>query len=248
MKPLIGVTAYEKFDRQTGWRYEATYDANIKAVQAAGGAPVLIPISSDDESLRAIFAHLDGILLPGGGDITPALYGAEVQTGLKENDQRRDTTEIALTEWAVAERMPIFGICRGHQLMNVALGGTLIQDIPAQIKTHLRHDIDDNREPRSTILHRVKISPQSKLHTIFGTDEIAVNSLHHQAVEQVAEGAVVTAVAEDGVIEALEVPEHPFALSVQWHPEDLLGRNDGTLRIFEAFIEAARQHQTLKIR
>lgn len=236
-RPLIGLTCSVHYDERN-WKFDRAYDANVIAIEQAGGLPVLVPSTLQGDTLRAIYERLDGVLLPGGGDVDPEIYHAQQHAKTILVDRQRDESEMQMTRWAVAENLPVFGICRGHQVFNVALGGTLVQDIPSSITTDLRHDIVDN-EPRSLRLHHVDIAPQSKLADVLGATRVVVNSLHHQSIEKTADGLLVTAYAPDGVIEAVEVPEHPFALTVQWHPEDMIEDDEAMRRLFRAFVEAA---------
>lgn len=238
MTPLIGITTSNFVAPNTGWQYNRAYVPIIESVTAAGGLPVLIPISVTDDVLRGIYQRLDGILLPGGGDIRPSVYGAEVHPATANIDDARDHAEIQLARWAANDDLPLMGICRGHQVMNVAFGGTLIQDIPSQLHTDLTHDIRDGM-PRNTLLHEVKIDPSSHLAGILGVTQHRVNSLHHQSVEQAGPALCVTAYAPDGVVEGLEMPDKRFILSVQWHPEDLVEGDPAMQRLFKAFVDAA---------
>lgn len=235
MKPLIGVTT-STFTSDTGWEYNRAYVAIIQAVEEAGGLPVLVPISIGDEALREIYERLDGVLLPGGGDMRPNIYGAEMNPLTDNIDDARDHIEVNLTRWAFDDDIPVFGICRGHQVVNVALGGTLIQDVPSEIGSDISHNVT---VPRNFRPHEVKIEPNSRLANILGTTHIAVNSLHHQSVGEAAPDACITAYSPDGVVEAIEVPNKKFVLSVQWHPEDLYRDDPAMKRLFKAFVEAA---------
>lgn len=235
-RPLIGITA-ASFNVK-GKPYHRGYAPNSDAIAAAGGLPVYVPPGLDDDTLREIYARLDGLLLPGGPDVRPHLYGQEQHPATQVIDDPRDATELTLARWALADNLPVFGICRGHQVLNVAMGGTLVQDIPSQVETALTHDIPDG-QPRSTRIHDVTIAPESRLASILGQTRVSVNSLHHQSVQEAAPGAVVTASAPDGVVEAIEVPGKPFALSVQWHPEDLYTGDPAMARLFEEFVRAA---------
>lgn len=235
MKPLIGITT-STYTNEEGWEYNRAYVAIIQAVEEAGGLPVLIPISIKDEALRDIYERLDGVLLPGGGDMRPNIYGAEMHPLTHNIDDDRDRIEVNLTRWAVDDDIPVFGICRGHQVVNVALGGTLIQDVPSEIGKAIAHNVT---EPRDSRPHEVKIDPNSRLANILGTTQIAVNSLHHQSVGEAAPNTCVTAYSPDGVVEALEMPDKKFVLSVQWHPEDLYRGDPAMKRLFKAFVEAA---------
>lgn len=192
------------------------------------------------KTLRAIYDRLDGVLLPGGGDVDPVRYGCTPHPATKNIDDSRDTLELTIARWAVDDDLPVFGICRGHQVLNVALGGTLVQDIPSEIGVSAnRHDT--NGEPRTVRAHQVRIEANSRLATVLGQLRLEVNSLHHQAVDRLAPGLVATAWADDGVIEALESPAKRFVLGVQWHPEDLVEDDETMQRLFKAFIDAARE-------
>ncbi len=237
-QPLIGITTTVRTVVATGHTSYATYAPNITAVEQAGGLPILIPVGLNSETLRAIYERLDGVLLPGGGDIDPVNYGEERHPLTSHIDVLRDETEIAVARWAVADDLPLFGICRGHQLINVALGGTLIQDIPSEVGETLTHDTSD-KAPRGTRPHSVEINPSSQLSQIIGLTHVEVNSIHHQAVEKPASDLCVTAYAADGVIEAAEIPGKRFALTVQWHPEDLVSDDPAMRRLFSAFVDAA---------
>lgn len=236
MKPLIGIVTSSYTAPTTGWQYNRGYVPMIQAVEEAGGLPVLIPVSIDDDTLRSIYERLDGVLLPGGGDVRPSLYGAEMNPLTDNLDDARDHVEINLTRWAVADDRPVFGICRGHQVVNVALGGTLIQDVPSEIGENINHNIT---VPRSARAHEVQIDPSSHLASILGATTVKVNSLHHQSVAQPAPDVCVTAYSPDGVVEALEMPDKKFVLSVQWHPEDLYSDDAAMKQLFRAFVEAA---------
>ncbi len=240
MQPLIGITTASSIDPNSGLLYSRAYQPIIRAVERAGGLPLLIPTGLSESTLRALYDRLDGVLLPGGPDIDPAYYGEEAHPTVRI-DAARDALEVPLVRWAAQDDLPLFGICRGHQVINVALGGSLIQDIPSQVPTTvLAHDIPD-KQPRDRTTHDVAIQPDSRLATIMGTTKIGVNSLHHQAVERAAPGMVVTAVSPDGLVEATELPGRRFALSVQWHPEDLYENDETMLRLFKEFVDAARE-------
>ncbi|GAB4509858.1 MAG: gamma-glutamyl-gamma-aminobutyrate hydrolase family protein [Anaerolineae bacterium] len=240
-QPLIGITTAILLNERAGAGAEfySAYTANARAVERAGGLPILIPCDLSDESLRALYDRVDAILLPGGGDIDPAAYRAERNPNTGKSDARRDHAEITIAQWAAAEQTPLFAICRGHQVVNVALGGTLIQDIPTQIESPYDHYYTPDQQ-RHAIAHTVNVESGSWLATIAQTTQLHVNSLHHQAMEQVAPGLRVTAYAPDGIIEAAELPGHPFFHSVQWHPEDLTAAAP-MQALFDALVEAARQ-------
>ncbi len=193
---------------------ESPYSA---AIAAAGGQPEWVDPERTGDSLRAWFEGLDGLVLTGGGDIHPARYGAHTGPNLSGLDCRRDDLEITLAGWALEAGLPLLGICRGHQLLNVAHGGTLIQDIPTDVPHAGRHDAP--RAGEGPVRHAVHLRAGSRLRELIGGTSLVVNSYHHQAVCAVGQGVLVSAAADDGIIEGIEVGGHPFALGVQWHPE-----------------------------
>jgi putative glutamine amidotransferase len=239
LQPFIGITTGIRFSDE-GWRYYGAYAPNVLALERAGALPVLIPCGLQEATLRAIYQRLDAVLIPGGGDVDPRHYGAEKHPLTDRIDPERDDTELTVTRWAVEDDLPLFGICRGHQVMNVALGGTLVQDIPSQIDTPITHYVSKEL-PRSAQGHEVSIHSTSRLAKIIGSTTVAVNSYHHQSVERPAPAAHVTAHAPDGIVEAMEVPDRRFVLSVQWHPEDMVGDDEAMQRLFDAFVDAARE-------
>jgi putative glutamine amidotransferase len=236
--PLIGITSSTYTSPTTGWNYNLAYVAVIQAISDAGGLPVIIPVSVSDTVLREIYARLDGVLLPGGGDVDPSYYGAEKHPKTGKPDDQRDHIELQVAQWALDDDLPLMGICRGHQVLGVAVGGTLVQDIPSLIPTEVNHD-SPNDQPRDKRIHTVEIDPDSRLASILGTTRVEVNSLHHQSVDAVPPHAAITAYSPDGVVEALELPNKKFALSVQWHPEDMYQNDEAMKRLFRAFVEAA---------
>lgn len=244
-KPLIGITAYSYVRPDSGWLYDGCYHGNSRAIERAGGLPVLIPSGLDAATLRGIYDRMDAILLPGGGDVNPRRYtNGEQHPTVSYIDDNRDTTELLMARWAVEEDRPVFGICRGIQVMNVALGGTLIQDIPSAVHTELKHSVP-NGAPRSTIMHEVTVREGTRLAEIIGTAPVPVNSLHHQAIEQPAPIVTIAAHATDGVPEALEIPDKHFVMAVQWHPEDMLDVDARMQQLFDAFVQAAREKMRL---
>jgi putative glutamine amidotransferase len=183
-----------------------------------------------------VFDSLDGILLSGGGDIEPQLYGAEPTTALRSVDPRRDQVEILLARWAAETGKPFLGICRGLQVVNVALGGNLVQDIASEIVGALPHDQPD--PPPAEVVHRLAVARHSVLFSLVACGTLGTNSFHHQAVRRLAPGLAVRAVAEDGVVEAVELTGHPFGLAVQWHPERMLDQAS-MVALFVGLTEAA---------
>jgi putative glutamine amidotransferase len=239
MRPLIGIPAQADY-RDTSHR--PIYGNNrtyIHAVESAGGIPVLIPMLSDIRLLEALFDHLDGLLLSGGVDLQPQLFHEQPHPCLGEVDERLDEMELFLVQRALQLDMPILGVCRGMQLLNVALGGNLYQDIEAQCPGSLNHC---RRElPRNTLTHTVYIEEGSRAAQIFGTNEIWINSLHHQAANEPGEGVRISGRAEDGIAELLEVPGYPFVFGIQGHPEELYTTEPSAARLFAAFIQACNE-------
>ena len=216
MGPLIGVTA-EPPNPAGDLR-----GAYSEAVVEADGVPILLPLGLDIPAFRRLFEGLDAILLTGGGDIAPEHYGERPSPALREVDPGRDLLEITLARWALERDKPILGICRGLQVINVALGGTLIQDIAAEVPGALPHDNPDTRG--AEIAHRVEVEPGSALRGLARRANLETNSSHHQAVRRLAYGLAAVARSGDGIVEALEAPGHRYAVAVQWHPERLPGR------------------------
>jgi putative glutamine amidotransferase len=236
--PLIGVTT-SRIENKMGHDSHGIAEKYVQALSAAGGAPVLIPLGLPEAQLDRIFSVLDGILFTGGGDIHPRFFGEPLNEQVNMIDEDRDRVELALFQHARQENLPFFGICRGLQLVNVGMGGTLYTDIVAQNAQADRHAFYPDI-PRDLLAHPVKISPGSRLHAILGVDQVQVNSLHHQGVSQPASGLQVTAVAPDGIVEALELPENPFGLLVQWHPE-WLQAHAPMRTLFKAFVQACQR-------
>lgn len=231
-RPLIGVSASQKAGAS---QVSGPY---IQAVLKAGGAPVIIPAITDGAVLRELVAALDGLVLTGGADLNPLWYGEEPVEALQTVDPVRDLYELKLLKLAVDRNMPIVGICRGEQLINVAFGGTLYQDIPSQRPAHAIKHVQDL--PAVSASHHLSVVPGSQLAAIAGTQPLAVNSLHHQAVKTVAPGFRAVAFASDSVIEAIEAwPDRPI-LGVQWHPESLVAAGDTTMgKIFRFLVGKA---------
>ncbi len=239
IKPIIGIGS--DVQSPSGERERAfTYLTYVEAVRRAGAIPVLIP--PQPENAEELMRELDGFLLAGGEDCDPAAYGEERHPTVTETmDERRQANDLALAGAAREQGVPMLGICLGMQVMNVAAGGTLLQDIDTQHDTEIRHASD----PADRARHDVIVEKGTKLANVISAGETNVNSSHHQAVRKVGQGLRVTALAPDGIVEGVEDPRHPFYLGVQWHPEDMTGEDSAT-SLFTAFIEAARKHAQAK--
>ena len=234
--PLIGLTCARTPSQYTDMLISVT-EAYTQAVSHAGGCPVLIPLGLPDGQLKDIIGRVDGILLTGGGDIHPTQYGSAAHPKVAEVDEDRDRVEIELFREAVANRIPLLGICRGLQVINIALGGTLYEDLLDQRPNTTNHDFF-NGYPRDYLAHNVQLTPSSQLSRILSTRSLDVNSLHHQGIRELATGLEATAHATDGVIEAIELKDYSFGLAVQWHPE-WLQAHIHMRALFQAFIQAA---------
>jgi putative glutamine amidotransferase len=234
-RPVIGLTLdAEPPGGYSGFPWYALRENYCGAIEAAGGLAMLLP----HEPARAgdYLDRLDGVVVTGGAfDIDPVLFGAAERHPTVTTKDRRTSFELALTRGALARDLPVLGICGGQQLLNVALGGSLIQHIPDEVAAALGHE---QKNPRDQTSHPVAVVEGTRLRAIVGRAEIAVNSTHHQAVKTVGENLVVDAVAPDGVIEGIEDPRRRFCIGVQWHPEYRITAADSAL--FAAFIAACR--------
>lgn len=228
---LIGLTP--SLDDSTG-RMTVNQDY-VDAVLRAGAAPVLLPAIGDQAALQTLIRRIDGLVLTGGADVSPDRYGEEKLPLCGATSPQRDETEFALCRLALEMDLPILAICRGQQVLNCALGGTLYQDIAAQYGDALKHPCYDT--PRDQV-HEVRVEPTSRLHAITGMDALRVNSRHHQAVKTLGEGLIVSARATDGLIEGVEMPGRRFVVGVQWHPETLSDYLPEAQALFNAFVEA----------
>lgn len=235
-KPLIGISTNYLTDKDSPSKRYSLPAAYALAIEKAGGIPILIPVGIPIPTLKTLFHSIDGLVLSGGGDINPALYTADPNAKTRKVLKEQDSAELALSRFAFDEEKPVLGICRGMQVMNIARGGTLTQDISSEIANAHRHTRDLNSSSES--MHPIRLQHGSRLHKIIGKEHLIVNSSHHQTVKHIGQDLIATAWSSDGIIEALELPEHPFALGVQWHPERLLDRED-MLSIFSALTSAA---------
>ena len=210
----------------------------LEGVLRAGGTPVLFPVTQDPDQLASLLDRVSGLLLTGGGDIDPALYGEEKRPGCGECSPSRDAMEYPLCRAALERRMPVLAICRGLQVLSCVLGGTLYQDLAEEFSTVLSHPrYEVPRDP----VHDVLVRPDTLLSAIVGEGPLPVNSRHHQGIHELGAGLRISAESPDGLAEAIELPDAPFVLGVQWHPESLSDRYPAHQRLFDAFIEAAAQ-------
>lgn len=242
-KPLIGCTTYRKIsDQSPPINIIGLMPAYLDAIVAAGGVPVMIPLGLSGEDLREIVDQMDGILLPGGGDIEPSVYQGNGHPTVSGIDGDRDRVEFVVARTAVSQRKPLLAICRGLQVLNVSLGGSLWEDVELLMPDAMHHEYV-NSHPRNHLAHNVSIEPDSLLARQLGFTETAVNSLHHQGIRQLADELRATAVAPDGLIEGVEVIDHPYAVGVQWHPENIIQNAPHMLELFRGLVEAAAAKQ-----
>jgi putative glutamine amidotransferase len=213
----------------------------IATLTNAGAVPWLIPLI-DDETLRDIYESLDGVFLPGGADVDPVSYGRDPHALCDRTDRERDRVELALARWAIDDGKPVLGVCRGMQIINLAAGGTLYQDLAEQMAGSIKHDyfpFGGSNLRRDYLAHEVEVAPHSRLAHVFGDGALQVNSMHHQGVRDIGAGLVVTATAPDGLVEGLEGADGRYVVGVQWHPEALTDSQDEAKRLFAEFVEIA---------
>ena len=209
----------------------------IETIEAAGAAVVAVPLPADPDRLRAVYDLCDAVCLTGGPDVAPALYGEQTREDCNvETAPEMDQVDLTLARWAVAEEKPLLAICRGMQVLNVALGGTLWQDLGRQFAGALAH----HHEPRQEVIHPIELVAASRMRDIAGAPTVAVNSVHHQGLRDVAADLQVTAHSPDGLAEAVEHAHHPFAVGVQCHPEELRAQHPWAARLFQEFVASSR--------
>ncbi|MGB9754081.1 gamma-glutamyl-gamma-aminobutyrate hydrolase family protein [Roseiflexus castenholzii] len=247
-RPIIGVPCLlgiAHFAQNDAWfpKIYGNVIEYLQAIEAAGGAPMPIHLTTNAEVLDRLYRQIDGLLLAGGEDIDPARYGAPRHPKLGDPDPLQDDVEITLTQRALRDGKPVLAICRGIQLLNVALGGTLYQDIPSEVEGALNHNESTDRKDMTYLAHPIVIERDSRLADLLGVTEAPVNTLHHQALRDVAPTLRVTARAPDGIIEAVELESSEWVVGVQCHPEMLWNGADlRWARVFQAFVQEAGMH------
>jgi putative glutamine amidotransferase len=243
--PLIAITC----SRVTGGAWgmyslghfmDYTFSDYSQAILHAGGAPLIIPAAQDKESLASILGPVKGLILSGGPDIHPRRYGEEPLAGLGEVDEALDQMELLAATMAIEKNLPVLGICRGIQVLNVALGGTLYQDIASQVPESICHT---PKTDKAVNTHTVLLETGSRLQKITGKRKIWVNGKHHQAIKDLAPGLAATAHAQDGVVEAVELPAKRFVLGLQWHPEGTWREDSYSQKLFSAFVHTAAERR-----
>jgi putative glutamine amidotransferase len=237
MQPVIGVTTFEG-KNPDGLPTITLLHAYVYAILEAGGVPVLIPSMVTEGGLDVLYNRLDGVVFSGGGDIAPEHFNGEETPRIEGVDPLRDALELSLLRAVVDDGKPFLGICRGIQTVNVGLGGTLYEHLGEQFQRGIDHTYPTTM--RTHLVHEVKIEEGTQIADVVGEPVLRVNSLHHQGLREIAPGLHVTGYAPDGLVEAVELPDHPFGLAVQWHPEWLTDQQP-TKNLFKAFIDAARK-------
>lgn len=232
MAAIIGLVPLIDEERESYWMLPGYMDG----ITEAGGIPIMLPLTEDPRTIKQLTEMCDGILLTGGHDVSPERYGEEKIKACGACCPQRDAMESLLLREALAHELPVFGICRGIQFLNAALGGTLYQDIPLQRPSRLEHH---QTPPYHIPSHEVSIYRESPLYELLQKDTLAVNSYHHQGIRRLADGLKAMASADDGLIEAVYMPDRKFVWAVQWHPEFSHLTDEDSRKIFSAFVSAA---------
>lgn len=230
--PLIGLSPLIDTEKESYWMLPGY----MEGIRLAGGIPVMLPLTTDEATLEQLAVRLDALLLTGGHDIFPGLYGQTPIPACGAPCAQRDEMETALFRLLFALDKPVLGICRGLQLINAVMGGTLYQDLPTQHPSAVEHH---QKPPYDVGIHQVTLVQNSPLHALLGQEQLTVNSYHHQAIKTLAPGLQAMAVSEDGLVEAIYLPDKPFVWAVQWHPEFSLHSNSSSRKIFARFLKAA---------
>ncbi len=248
MRPLIGISCRTGINLSHNREKPIMYSniSYIQAVEDVGGIPIIIPILQDLSGLQTLLPRLDGLLLPGGPDVDPSHYGQQAHKLLGKTNPSLDALELALARWAIQKGVPTLGICRGMQLLNVALGGDLYQDLgercPDTWQEHCNWD-----QPRNELIHRISVKAGSRMEKVLGKSVVGANSLHHQAVHKPGKDVIISGYSKDGIAELMEVPEHPFMLAAQCHPEEIYLDEPAWARLFAALIDASTKRMMRQI-
>ena len=243
-RPVIGIATQTLPGKPGGdlpncWIMGQRY---VESLRVVGAIPWLIPLMPNDpDTMEALFEKLDGVFLTGGVDVDPSRYGEVRHPKCGTTDPDRDAIELMLLEHAERTGKPLLAVCRGIQILNVARGGTLYQDVTAMVPAAMKHDYfpTPERPSRSYLAHEITVEKKSRLGSILGESVVPVNSMHHQAIKDLAPGLLATAYAPDGIIEAVESTGENFCIAVQWHPEELAETQPGMKRLFTSFVAAA---------
>ena len=234
---IVGITCSTSAANGKSGARQTLNRAYVWAVERAGGVPIILPVTREPEVIARYLGMVDGLLLSGGVDVHPTHYGHEPHPELGDVDEDRDTTEMPLIRAALEQDVPMFAICRGIQALNVAMGGTLYQDLPSELASDIIHAQDRHDMPRHETSHAIAIEPYTHIADIIGNHTMRVNSFHHQALRDVAELLTVTAVAPDTVIEAVESKKHKYVVGVQFHPEETAAHDEASQKLFDRFVQ-----------
>ncbi|MCH5584065.1 gamma-glutamyl-gamma-aminobutyrate hydrolase family protein [Shimazuella sp. AN120528] len=248
MKPIIGITANYSYEEEVGTKihigvkgqqWQVLADDYIRAIEFAGGTPIIIPITKNIDSLLPVLSILDGIIFSGGSDIDPQCYGELPKFGLGQMDPLRDQHEIQLAQKVLYEmEIPVLAVCRGCQLINVADGGTLYQHLQHEKREAINHS---PQSPKYHATHPVNIKTDSKLHSIFNKHKVHVNSFHHQGIKKIGKNFDATVTAPDELVEGIEMRGERFVVGVQWHPEMMIDQQLESKTLFEVFVQTCKQ-------
>lgn len=230
MKAVIGLIPLYDDEKESYWMLPGY----MKALELCGALPIMLPLTRDEEELDRCITLCDGFLLTGGHDVNPAKYGQKKKETCGSLCELRDEMESYILNRAIEEDIPVLGICRGVQLLNVHLGGSLYQDLPTEYDSKISHRMD---APYDREAHKVEVLPDTLLADIIGEGLHGVNSCHHQAIQELAVGVQKMAVAEDGIVEAISMLDKKFIMGVQWHPEFSYRKNEDSRKIMQAFVE-----------
>lgn len=231
-KPMIGILPLVDMERESYWMIPGY----MKGIEAAGGIPVMLPLTTDHEIIQKLVKDFDGFLLTGGQDVSPKIYGEEILPECGQINSERDEMERILIEKVIEMDKPMLGICRGIQILNAVLGGTLYQDLPMQHQSEIDHHMTP---PYDRVVHKVILNEETPLYSILNVKELGVNSYHHQAIKDLSKKLNVAAVSEDGIVEGVYMPDKKFVLATQWHPELSYCNDKNSMKIFETFVDAA---------
>ncbi|MBO6129119.1 MAG: gamma-glutamyl-gamma-aminobutyrate hydrolase family protein [Pseudobutyrivibrio sp.] len=231
MRPVIGLIPLFDDEKESYWMLPGY----MKAIEKSGGVPIMLPFSQDENELIIAYGLCDGILFTGGHDVSPKIYGQGPTDKCGITCETRDAMEGFLLDLCISDNKPMLGICRGIQFINAYLGGTLYQDLPTEYKSNIEHHMTP---PYDNSIHNVDVKDKSKLANIIGAGIHSVNSYHHQAIKELADGLEAMAISEDGLVESIAIKNQKFAIAVQWHPEFSYGSSEDSKKIMKAFVDS----------
>lgn len=236
MRPVIGLIPLYDDDKDSYWMLPGY----MKAIEKYGGLPIMLPLTDYKDELSDAYSICDGILFTGGHDVAPEVYGQEATDSCGSLCPLRDSMEGYLLGLCIRDNKPLFGICRGIQFINAYLGGTLYQDLPSQYDSGIEHHMEP---PYDRAIHKVNVFEDTKLAGIIGSGIHEVNSYHHQAIKEISPNVMKMAVSEDGLVEAIEIKNHSFAIAVQWHPEFSYKVSEDSVKLVKAFVDACQSYK-----